>query len=140
LRRNNHASVFVLLSLIGALNASQAMVLCIGCDGHVAIEPAGHDHCADGTHKCESDAVAHDASLVQGAGATRCGGCTDISMADAFGSDPRASSASKIISAGLLAIVPAVQTPLNDAAYIDVPTLASLDSYHVPLSSIVLQV
>ena len=49
LRNANRTTVLLLLSL-AALNMPQAMVLCIGHDGHVAIEPAGHDHCADGSH------------------------------------------------------------------------------------------
>jgi hypothetical protein len=140
LRKDDRLSVFVLLSLIGAMNASQAMVLCVGCDGRVAVERLGHDHCADGTHKCESDAAVHDTTLIPGSGGTRCGGCTDISMADAIGSDPRASSSSKIISAGLLAILPAVQDPAADPGYIGLPVSACLDSYHIPLGSIVLLV
>jgi hypothetical protein len=130
----------MLLSLMAAMNASQAMVLCVGSDGHVAIEPAGHDHCADGTHLCESDAAVHDMRLVPDADATRCGGCTDFSMADEIGSDPRASAASKILSAGWLALLPAEQTPPNDATCIGLSASAFLTFYHIPLSSIVLQV
>jgi len=139
-RKSNHASVLMLLSLIAALNASQAMVLCVGCDGRVAIEPVGHDHCADGTHKCESDAAVHDTSLAPDAGRTRCGGCTDILIADAIGSDPGASAASKIVSAGMLAVLAAAQTPPNDAACISLSAPSSLTFYHIPLRSIVLQV
>ncbi len=140
LRKNSYVSVVMLLSLVGALNASQAMVLCIGCDGHVAIEPAGHDHCADGTHKCESDAAVHDTCLVPDTDPTHCGGCTDIPMAQTIGSDPGASAASKIASAGMLAILAAPQAPSNDAACFDSVASACLSFYHVPLRSIVLQV
>jgi len=139
-RKNNYAPVLMLLSLMGALNASQAMVLCIGCDGHVAIEPVGHDHCADGTHKCESDAAAHDTCLVPDTDRTHCGGCTDISMAETIGSDPGASAGSKIISAGMLAALAAPQNAPNDAACFDSLASAHLSFYHIPLRSIVLQV
>jgi len=130
----------MLLSLVGALNASQAMVLCIGRDGHVAIEPVGHNHCADGTHKCESDAAVHDTVLAPDMGGTHCGGCTDISMAQTIGSDPGASAASKIVSAGLFAVLVAPQIPPDDAACIDSLASAHLIFDHVPLRSIVLQV
>ncbi len=140
LRKNNYASVLMLLSLVGALNVSQAMVLCIGTDGHMAIEPAGHDHCADGTHKCESDAAVHDTVLVPDAERTHCGGCTDIPMAETIGSDPGDSAASKIVAAGMPAVLAAPQNPSNDAACIDSLTSARLILYHVPLRSIVLQV
>ncbi len=129
----------MLLSLAGVLNASPAMVLCIGCDGHVAIEPVGHDHCADGTHKCESDAAAHDTALIPDAVRTHCGGCLDVSMSQTIGSDPGASAASRVNSAGLFAVL-TPQTPLDDAACIDSPASAYLIYHHVPLRSIVLQV
>jgi len=129
----------MLLLLMGALNASQAMVLCVGCDGRVAIESVGHDHCADGTHRCESDAAVHDTVLVPDAGSTHCGGCTDISMAEAIGSDPGASAGARVASAGLLAILAAPQTPPNDGACVDSSASTYLSFYHVPLRSIVLQ-
>lgn len=130
----------MLLSLVGALHASQAMVLCVGYDGHVAIEPAGHDHCADGTHKCESDAAVHDTRLVPDAGRTCRGGCTDIPIANAIGSDPGASAASKAVSAGMLAVLAAGQSPPDAAACISLSASSSLILYHVPLRSVVLQV
>jgi hypothetical protein len=139
-RKKNHASVFVLLSLVAMLNASQAMVLCVGSDGHVAIEPAGHDHCADGMHLCESDAAVHDTNLVPDAGGARCHGCTDISLADAIGSDPGASAAAKSVSAAMLVGASQSQIAPNDAASIDISASASLILYHVPLRSIMLQV
>ena len=142
-RKENRASVLVLLSLVATMNVSQAMVLCVGCDGHVAIEPAGHDHCADGTHICEFDAAQHRTGLAPDTGGERCRGCTDISMADEIGSDPSASAASKSLSAGMLAVSSPLLTPPNDAA-----TRANFESrisnfeflQSLLLSSIVLQV
>jgi hypothetical protein len=52
-RNINRGSLTVLLSLATVLNASQAMVLCVGPDGHIAIEPLGHSHCG-GTHASDS--------------------------------------------------------------------------------------
>jgi hypothetical protein len=46
LRRRNNAILVSALLLTATLNASQAMVLCQGNDGHVAIEPLGRDCCA----------------------------------------------------------------------------------------------
>jgi len=40
------------LASLAMLNMPQAMVLCIGGDGHVVVKPAGHDHRADGSHIC----------------------------------------------------------------------------------------
>jgi hypothetical protein len=55
--RNGNNTVFLsLLSLMTAWNVSQAVVLCVGHDGHVAIEPLGHVHHgethADDCHCC----------------------------------------------------------------------------------------
>lgn len=139
-RKKNRATILVLLSLVATMNASQAMVLCVGCDGHVAIEPAGHDHCADGTHMCESDAAMHDVSLAPDAGGAGCRGCTDISLADAIGSDPGASAAAKGVSAAMLVGALQSQIAPNEAAGIDISASVSLIFYHVPLRSIMLQV
>ena len=131
----------MLLSLIAAMNASQAMVLCVGGDGHVAIEPAGHNHCADGTHLCESDAAVHNTRLAPDAGGTSCHGCTDIPMAEEIGGDPGASAASKSVSAGILALSSQVHISPNDvAAQARFEFQISDFPQAVPLSSIVLQV
>jgi hypothetical protein len=132
-RKKNHATVFMLLSLMAATNASQAVVLCIGCDGHIAIEPMGHDHCADGTHLCESDAAVHDTRLVPDAGGTHCGGCTDIPMVQAIGSDPSTCAAT-------LAVFSQVHIPPEDGARAGFESQISDSPQGIPLSSIVLQV
>jgi len=140
LRSSNRATVFTLLLLMAAMNVSRAMVLCVGNDGHVAIEPVGHDHCADGTHLCEADAATHDKYLVPGEDAEGCGGCTDLPMADQIGSDPGASAAAKNLSAGMLAASSPLLIPPNDSAGVGLSATASTTFYYVPLSSIVLQV
>jgi len=123
----------MLLSLIAAMNASQAMVLCVGSDGHVAIEPVGHDHCADGTHLCESDAATHDTRLAPEGGGTHCGGCTDISMAQEIGSNPSPFAATFVFSS------PAHILP-DDGTRAGLESQVSDSSQAIPLSSIVLQV
>jgi hypothetical protein len=43
----------MLLLALAATNAAQGVVVCVGADGHVALEPVAHHHC---THEeCESD-------------------------------------------------------------------------------------
>lgn len=45
----------MMLLALAAANAAQGVVVCVGADGHVALEPAAHHHC---THEeCESDAA-----------------------------------------------------------------------------------
>lgn len=129
--------VLVLSSLLATVNASQAMVLCIGCDGHIAIEPAGHDHRADGSHLCESDAAVHDTRLAADAGDARCGGCTDIPMAQATGGDP---SVSKLIPTLLAFSCPMQTLPAAILTPAGFESRVSHSSQSISLSSIVLQV
>lgn len=140
LRGNHGFSVLMMLSLIVTLNGSQAMVLCVGSDGHVAIEPAGHDHCADGTHICESDADVHHTDLAPDTDGARCHGCTDLALAGEICNDPTASGMSKIIFVGLATVSTPPQTSPDDTAYMAILASTSLTLYHVPLSSVVLQV
>jgi hypothetical protein len=60
-RSKNNTVFLSLLSLMAALNASQAMVWCVGHDGHVAVEPFAHIH-----HGAADDGDSH------------CCPCTDI--------------------------------------------------------------
>jgi hypothetical protein len=61
LRSRNNTVLLSLLSLMMTLNASQAMVWCVGHDGHVAVEPLAHIH-----HDQTDDGDSH------------CCPCTDI--------------------------------------------------------------
>jgi len=132
-----------MLSLIVALNGSQAMVLCVGSDGHVAIEPVGHDHCADGTHLCEADAEVHHKNLSPDTDAVRGRGCTDLALAGEMCSDPTASGTSKTLSWSLAdgLYLPADQRETDNERP---PTVLSeftfVAQYQVPLSNVVLQV
>ena len=48
-------AVSMILLALAAANAAQGVVVCVGADGHVALEPAVHRHC---THEeCDSDAA-----------------------------------------------------------------------------------
>lgn len=138
LRRYDDAIVVTLLSLMMAFNAYEAAVLCIGSDGHIAIEPTGHRHCADGSHLCASDAAEHRTGLTADTSLARCRGCTDIPLGSETCNDPTAPVVSKVIAAGVLAApmplhVPSADGPLPAAS-------VSLHSHHASLRSIVLQV
>jgi hypothetical protein len=70
----------LLLLSLAAANLPQTAVLCFGDDGHIAIEPAGHDHYADGSHvhECGPGGVRlHDHSHL---GPQQRGSCVDISV------------------------------------------------------------
>lgn len=64
--------IIVLLVLSVIANGTQAVVFCVGSDGHVAIEMAGHEHCHGSHshgetethehHHCEDDHCSHEAA------------------------------------------------------------------------------
>lgn len=143
-RCGNHSlSVLLMLSLTLALSSSQVMVLCVGSDGHMAIEPVGHDHCADGTHLCEADAEVHHTDLRPDTAGVRCHGCTDLALAGEICNDPTTSGMSKILSGFLVDgfWLPAGQrTTNNEQPTTIISASPSVPQYYVPLSSVVLQV
>ncbi len=69
LRSKHNRILLSLLSLLTAWNTSQAMVLCVGNDGHVAVEPLGHVHCGetdvDDCHCCPCTDIPIPASVAQ---------------------------------------------------------------------------
>jgi len=133
----------MMLSLVVTLNGSQAVVLCVGSDGHVAIEPAGHDHCADGSHICESDADVHHTDLAPDTDIARCHGCTDLALAGEICNDPKASGMSKIVPWLLVSgcWLPVEQrTTDNEQPTAIISASASGPLYSAPLSNVVLQV
>lgn len=77
LQSYNGKALFVLLSL-SALSLSQAMVLCVGEDGHVAVEPVGHNHCADDTHRHGPDPTGSQEGNSSHSGRTCCRPCNGI--------------------------------------------------------------
>lgn len=74
---------FVLIAVVGC--NSYGNVLCFGNDGHVAIEPAFHDHCGhdhDHGHHSHSDADhRQDADRFL---TVSCSPCTDVMVATDF--------------------------------------------------------
>jgi len=120
-----NTSVFlVLLSFVVMLNASQTMVLCVGHDGHVAVELAGHNHCR-GEHASDS----------------HCCPCTDIPIP--IGPCTEHNAADRVVpgSVHLAATLSLTQTTMAEvessfaSASPAIPT-----SFYTPLRSIVLQV
>jgi hypothetical protein len=106
------------------LNASQAMVLCVGHDGHLAVEVAGHNHCRGG-HASDS----------------HCRPCTDIPIP--IGPCTEHNAADKLVPGSVYLVAP---LSLLQTAPADVETVVAsvspviLISFYTPLRSIVLQV
>lgn len=123
-RTRNTSALLVLLSFVAMLNASQVIVLCVGHDGHVAVEVAGHSHCR-GAHASDS----------------HCRPCTDIPIP--FGPCTEHNAVDKLVpgSIYLAASLSLLQTTPADVESV----LASASplipiSFYTPLRSIVLQV
>jgi len=114
-----------MLLSVAALNMPQAAVFCIGDDGHMAIEPAGHDHCADGSHPRNYHPTGDEAAEHSHIGLSQCRPCVDIPI-------PTESSDRRFVSRRLRfdparaeGFVPAVQTPWSVEAF----TVAELPSF-----------
>lgn len=72
-RKNGTRTLLLTLVLAtAAVNASQSLVLCMGYDGHVAIERAGHHHCTG--HAQGSDPADPHSHIAD----AHCRPCTDI--------------------------------------------------------------
>jgi len=97
------------------------------------LSPVGHDHGADGTHLCESDAAVHDIRLVPSAAAR--------TAADArIFRSPRRSARGPSTSAAMFAFSAYTQSPPDDGAQAGFESQVSDSPQAIPLSSIVLQV
>lgn len=73
------------LMSLAALNMSQATVLCLGADGHIAVEPAGHSHCAGGSHTHHHDPAGGETDDHSHVGPDSCRPCVDLPFADEAG-------------------------------------------------------
>jgi hypothetical protein len=126
LRNGSPTIPFLLLSLV-VMSAPQAMVLCVGHDGHVAIEPAGHNHCEDDVHACAAGAEADGHSHL---GSPRCRPCIDIPVAVGVDDDrvvaPR-SRCAPVAVAFLHSMSPMPET-------LDAPAFAQLSLRSLPFS------
>jgi hypothetical protein len=141
-RPGNRGTLFMaLLTLVTAMNTSQAAVLCIGPNGHVAIEAAGHEHCGHASHADDHDADARYGGLTSHVRDSHCRPCTDIPISAGACGEQMTPGTSKIPSAGSLAQLSLSQTPEQDGAPGAVlASPASFTSYFIPLRSVVLQV
>ena len=118
------SAFLILLSFVAMLNASQTMVLCVGHDGHVAVEVAGHNHCR-GEHASDS----------------HCRSCTDIPIP--IGPCTDHSSADRVVPRSVHPAAPlslSQTTPAEVESFFASASPAILTSFYMPLRSIVLQV
>lgn len=109
--RNTNRAILLLLVSVAALTMPHATVMCIGEDGHRAIERAGHDHCEDGSHPLHYRPTGSEAAEHSHVGRSHCRPCVDIPI-PAESSDHRiASQRSRLAPAHAAGFVPAIETP-----------------------------
>jgi len=136
----NDNCVFLLL-LLAVVNLPQAMVLCLGDGGHVAIEPAGHNHHSESSCLCGQDSRPPDTDdYLHLAGGT-CHSCVDIPIFVGMG-DHRVSSRGSN-SVGIYPVN--LQSAVSAEAAPDVTDTVSAVPHRpppscTPLRSIILQV
>ena len=132
-------AVLLALTPMMLLNASQAMTLCVGRDGHVAIELVVQDHCAcdtpaSGPGSARADGAAH---LADGP----CWLCTDFAVPVAAHNGRTAPLSAKAISSGLGAMPPLSAPALLDTGESTAPQAAqAFLSFYTPLGNILLRV
>ena len=123
----------VLLMLSVVANGTQAVVLCAGCDGHLAVEMAGHHHCHN-KNDCQHDSNDHADEH-----GTPCRLCVDIPLSTAISGGPSVQKAPATI-----ALFAGIALSIPDRADHGLETCAaagaslSFTSFYDPLSSIIL--
>jgi hypothetical protein len=126
----------VLLMLSVAVNGTQAVVLCTGPDGHVAIELAGHQHCQ--SHH-GSEETAHETEALAAEQEAGRGPCVDIPLSPGMADGPgvQKTPATIALFAGIALSIPgrADHGPETCAA---AGASLSFTSFYDPLSSIIL--
>jgi hypothetical protein len=130
---DNGRLFIVLLVLTVLLNSTQAVVLCEGCDGHFAVELAGHHHCHD-SKNCQ-----HDSSDETDDDNTSCRVCMDTPLSSGILLNSSIQNTQTIMAslAGIIPSDPAMTDP-GDENEIVTLTRTSFSSFYIPLSSIIL--
>ena len=132
-------AVLLVLTPMMMLNASQAMVLCVGQNGHVAIELLVGDHCT-----CEVPTTNADDAHIDGTSRLldgRSQSCTDF-VVPVGSCGLRAAPATSVLTCGALAAAP-LQPLLVAIDAIDLVSPGSpppLSCYCTPLGSVILRV
>jgi hypothetical protein len=129
----------LLLTPMMVLNASQAMTLCVGHDGHVAIELVVQDHCT-----CEVRTSGADNAVVGAASRVIDG--RSLSCADYAIPVGSCGVCAAPVTSEAAFVGPATAPPLSSPAAIDAIQIAPPESppaficHYTPLNSIILRV
>ena len=134
---NSHSRLFIaLLVLSVAVNSTQAVVLCAGCDGHVAVEMAGHHHCHN-TNDCQE--ASHEAGDDADEHETPCRLCVDIPLSPGIADGPglKKMPLMNALFAGLAPSIPDMSYH-GPEAFAAAGACSAFTSFYDPLSSIIL--
>jgi len=131
----------VLICLFVWASASQGVVVCVGSDGHVALEPAFHERCHHHVHAEETEVGQFTKEISSHAESRHCQPCVDIPLSLGLLQDcsqlTKLQPKSQILSAPVspdtsLETIP-VLTGVSEPFYITTP-------YFDPLRTVILQV
>jgi len=136
-----HPLLAGLLSVLVALNMSQAVVVCVGADGHVAIEAAGHQHCDHDSHADDPDHAPADTGDHSHATDTPCMPCTDIPVCAGAAKHPSKPSHSPTgVFVPVDFVAPSDHAAADTSRVADPESLLLLATYFMPLRTVVLLV
>lgn len=108
--RNANRAIMLLMLSLAALNMPQAVVFCIGHDGHMAIEPAGHQHCQDGSHPRNYHAAGAETAEHAHLGVPQKAACIDIPIPSESSDSRFASQRSRLTPVAAAGLAPSVDT------------------------------
>ena len=125
-----------LLMLSVAANGTQAVVLCAGRDGRVAVEMAGHHHCHS---EHESEETRLDSKDGENEPKTPCLSCVDTPLSPGIPTSPitQKTPAKDAFFAGTAPYTPEMTNCVLDA-FLTARAGPAYPSFHDPLSSIIL--
>lgn len=129
----------VWLSLVAVANGIQGLVLCTGGHGHVLIKAASHHHCSNTAHDHDGGIGVYLGQGASEADHDHCEPCVDIPLF--WGSVSTDVVSTSDGAHGTTSVIQYVLATLPGDGYIAAPaSYHPLAAFHVPLSSIVLQV
>ncbi|MCK5174592.1 MAG: hypothetical protein KAR47_14455 [Planctomycetes bacterium] len=105
-------SAVICLSMV--VNCAGGPVLCLGFNGHVAVEAAGGDCCDHSAHDDSNANVAAFADVAVSQNVESCRGCVDIPLSDGFAGLP---GGSRRVDLAALSSRPMTDVPIGDFSF-----------------------
>ena len=130
----------VLICLLIGGNSAHGVVLCLGADGHIEIEPAFHERCDNPAHSQPTDQeqLSYQSEHVKG---KHCEPCVDIPISIGSAKITRVSHVSKHLNSTFPATATSVivlADKFNLSAYNSASSSFDAASYFTPLCTVIL--